>query len=104
MTAPTASQSELPRTRQYSLFVHESRQHDYLASLLRQRIVVSGLQEVLHIERKSSEEMARLAIDAVDGTADVILERIIAGPTTVVIQFTTVDTILAELDEVGVPR
>jgi hypothetical protein len=104
MTASTVIQSELPRTRQYSLFVHASRQHDHLASLLRQRIAASPLQEPLRIERKSSEEMALLALDAADRTAEVILERIIAGSTTVVIQFTTLDTVLAELDAVEASR
>jgi hypothetical protein len=97
-TGMSAVPAELPRIRQYSLFVEALPRCDEIASLMERRIATSRLRGTLRVERKASEEMAQVTLEAGDIAPNVILERAVAGPTSVVIQFTTIEAILAELE------
>lgn len=97
-TSMSAVPAELPRIRQYSLFVDASAQCDAIASSMERRIATSRLRGTLRVERKPPEEMTQLTLEPDDAATEVILERVVAGATSVVIQFTTIEAILAELE------
>ena len=88
--------------RRYYLFVKSALEFgDFAVELLR-RIVASKLRDSIEIEVKSAKEMETLAPDAGADVPEVILEEVIAGPTSVILDFVTPNEIRTELAKLEV--
>jgi len=85
-------------TRRHELFVNILPKSVSFTAMLNRRVQSPGLECRVAIWRKSPNEMLQLAIEPLDESPDAILEEVVSGPTSIVVQFTTAATIVGELE------
>jgi len=98
-SAPTVAGLD---SKRYYLFLKSAPEFGDFASELLQRIAGHKLQDRIEIEEKSAKEMEAFVPDAGSDIPNVILEEVIAGPTSVILDFVTPNEIRTELAKLEV--
>jgi hypothetical protein len=84
-------------SRRYELFVNVLPRCPAFAAMLVQRVRSAAFEGRIGVARKSAGELLQIAAEPLDEAPDAILEEVVCGPTSAVLQFTTAAAIVAEL-------
>ncbi len=88
--------------RRYYLFLKSAPEFGDFACELLRRIAGSKLQSRIEIEEKPAKEMETFVPDGGSDIPEAILEEVIAGPSSLILDFVTPDEIRAELTRLEV--
>jgi len=86
---------------QYTLFINADLTRNDFACEVIQRVALNQLQDRVAIRQQSDKEMQACAAGSDSHPCAVILEEVIAGSTSVILDFVTREDILAELDSLS---
>ena len=84
-------------SRRYELFVNVLPKCPAFAAMLIRRVQTAAIDGRIGVARKSAGELLQIAAEPLDEAPDAILEEVVCGPTSAVLQFTTAAAIVAEL-------